>query len=56
MTNGSHEHTCVICGTVFRCRILVQCFVEDQYAVCDRQACITAWEAPKREGDEDAEA
>lgn len=54
MTNGSHTHTCSICHELFYCRILVECFIEDRYAVCDKQACINQWEAvAKEEWDED---
>ena len=49
MTNGSHQHTCIYCEQPFYCRILVECFMEPAYAVCDKPACIMKWESPKPE-------
>ena len=45
MTNGPHQHTCSICHAPFHCRILVECWIEERYAVCFKQACIDKWEA-----------
>ncbi len=49
MTNGAHQHTCIYCEQPFWCRILVACFFEDRYTVCDKPACVEAWEHPKGE-------
>lgn len=45
MTNGPHHHTCSICHQEFWCRILMECYVEDIYAVCNKQACNDQWNA-----------
>jgi len=44
MTNGHHQHTCAICGCSFWCCIVVVCFYEASYNVCDKPACIEAWD------------
>lgn len=45
MTNGPHRHICSICLEAFYCLILVECYIDEAYAVCNEQACIDKWEA-----------
>ena len=51
MINGFHKHTCSICRQEFKCLVLVACFIEDRYAVCDRPECIIEWDKPRSEED-----
>ena len=45
MTNGPHRHTCVVCGSLFWCGILMECFFEAPYTVCDKPACVETWDS-----------
>ena len=49
LINGPHKHTCIVCHRIFHCRVLIKCFIEDRYAVCDKPKCVAEWERPVRE-------
>ena len=48
MTNKPHKHVCSICNAEFWCAILMECFIEDQYAVCFKPECVVQWEVAAR--------